>query len=127
MPSPEKLAAALNFQGKRPPFGDISNFTPEEQAALQYHRDQLTNNTALINQNGSLTSFMGAVVTRNKRAMILPLYWHGKVRDQAQAMNFATESGIAFPEYKSVDEALAAEERMHKIMEQDSQSYAVSK
>ena len=111
-----------------PTLGDISKFTPNERAALQYHRNHLIGRTGLQNADGSTTTFMGSVVdTPNGGAMILPTYWHGEVRDIPQAMKFATKSGIAFPQYKSVKDALAAEQRMHKIMEQDVQSYGVGK
>ena len=107
---------------------DISKFTPNEQAALQYHRNHLTGGTGLKNADGSTTTFMGSVVdTPNGGAMILPTYWHGEIRDVPQAMKFATKSGVTFPEYKSVKEALAAEQRMHKIMEQDVESYGAVK
>jgi hypothetical protein len=111
-----------------PKFVDISKFTPNEQAALQYHRNHLTGGTGLKNADGSTTTFMGSVVdTPSGGAMILPTYWHGQVRDVPQATKFAIKSGISFPEYKSIEEALAAEQRMHKIMEQDVGSYGVGK
>ena len=111
-----------------PKFVDISKFTPHEQAALQYHRNHLTGGTGLKNADGSTTTFMGSVVdTPSGGAMILPTYWHGEIRDVPQAMKFATKSGVTFPEYKSVKDALAAEQRMHKIMEQDVESYGAAK
>ena len=111
-----------------PSLADISKFTPSEQAALQYHRNHLIGGTGLKNADGTTTTFMGSVVdTPNGGAMLLPTYWHGEVRDVPQAMKFAAKSGISFPEYKSVKEALAAEQRMHKIMEQDVDSYAEDK
>jgi hypothetical protein len=39
-------------------------------------------------------------------------------------MRFAIKSGIKFPTYKTVKEALAAEQRLHQIMEQDLRDYA---
>ena len=110
-----------------PKFVDISKFTPNEQAALQYHRNHLTGGTGLKNADGSTTTFMGSVVDTPSGAMILPTYWHGEIRDVPQAMKFAIKSGVTFPEYKSVKDALAAEQRMHKIMEQDVESYGAAK
>jgi hypothetical protein len=39
-------------------------------------------------------------------------------------MRFAIKSGIKFPIYPTVKEALAAEQRLHGIMEQDLRDYA---
>jgi hypothetical protein len=39
-----------------PTFADISKFTPNEQAALQYHRNHLTGGTGLKNADGSTTT-----------------------------------------------------------------------
>jgi hypothetical protein len=100
-------------------FPDISGFSEQEQAALNYHRNNLRANTALKNKDNSLTTFYGTVVETPEGAMVLPTYWHGQVRDVPQSLRFAVKSGINFPKYKSVDEALSAEKRMHDIMEQD--------
>jgi len=100
-------------------FPDISGFSPSEQAALGYHRNNLLGNTALKNKDKSLTTFYGTVVDTPEGAMVLPTYWHGQVRDVPQALKFAIKSGISFPKYGSVEEALAAEKRMHDVMEQD--------
>jgi hypothetical protein len=103
---------------------DISKFTPNEQAALQYHRNHLLTGSALKHDDGSMTTFMGTVVDTPKGgAMILPTYWNGAVREVPDAMNLAVKSGIKFPIYPSVKAALAAEQRMHKIMEQDVNAY----
>ena len=111
-----------------PLFSDISGFSPQEQAALTYHRSNLINGTSKKNKDNSLTTFFGSVVdTPEGGAMILPTYWHGEVRDIPQAMRFAIKSGIDFPKYGSVDEALGAEKRMHDIMEQDVNAYSKGK
>ncbi len=76
------------------------------------------------NPDGSMTTFKGSVVGADGGHMILPTYWHGQVRDIPQAMRFAIKSGIKFPIYPTVDEALAAEQRLHGIMEQDLRDFA---
>ena len=98
---------------------DISKFTPQEQAAISYHRNNLLGGTSLRHPDNSLTTFYGAVVETPEGAMVLPTYWHGQIREVPQAMKFAIKSGIQFPTYKTVDEALKAEKRMHDVMEQD--------
>ena len=99
------------------------DLSPEEQAVIDYHRSNLYQNKGLRNPDGSVTTFKGSVVGADGGHMILPTYWHGQVRDIPQAMRFAIKSGIKFPVYKSAKEALAAEQRLHKIMEQDLADY----
>jgi hypothetical protein len=94
-------------------------FSPEETNALDYHRANLATNNVLRNADGSLTTFKGAVVGTDKGQMLLPTYWHGAVREIPDAMRFAIRSGIRFPSYKTVEDALAAEQRLHGIMETD--------
>jgi len=38
-------------------------------------------------------------------------------------MRFALKSGIKFPTYGTAEEALAAEKRLHDVMEKDLQEY----
>lgn len=92
---------------------------PEEQSVLDYHRKNLLGGTGLKNADGSITTFKGAVVGADDGYMILPTYWHGQVREVPDAMRFAIKSGIKFPRYKTLQEALAAEQRLHKVMEMD--------
>ena len=100
-------------------FADISGFTPQEQAALNYHRSHLVNNTYKENADKSLTTFYGTVVDTDKGAKIIPTYWGGQTREVPDAMRFAAKSNIDFPTYADVPTALEAEKRMHNIMEQD--------
>jgi hypothetical protein len=100
-------------------FADISDFTPQEQAALNYHRSHLLNNTYQKNDDKSLTTFYGTVVDTDKGAKVIPTYWGGQTREVPDAMRFAARSNIDFPTYADVDTALKAEKRMHDIMEQD--------
>jgi hypothetical protein len=97
--------------------------SPNEQAVIDYHRSNLYQGRGMKNPDGSITTFKGSVVGADGGHMILPTYWHGQVRDIPQAMRFAIKSGIKFPRYSTVDEALAAEQRLHGIMEQDLRDY----
>lgn len=106
---------------------DISGFSPQEQAALNYHRQNLIGNTGLRHPDGSTTTFYGTVVNTDKGSMILPTYWGGAIREVPDAMRWAIKSGIDFPTYSSEKEALQAEERMHKIMEKDVADYMKGK
>lgn len=100
------------------------DLSPEEQAVIDYHRSNLYQGRAMKNPDGSMTTFKGSVIGADGGHMILPTYWHGQVRDIPQAMRFAIKSGIKFPIYPTVDEALAAEQRLHSIMEQDLRDFA---
>jgi hypothetical protein len=103
---------------------DEQQLSPAEQAALDYHRTNLALGQGMKNADGSMTTFKGAVVGVDRnRHMILPTYWHGQVRSIPEAMRFAIRSGIPFPTYGSAEEALQAEQRIHKIMEQDMIDY----
>lgn len=102
---------------------DISGFSPQEQAALNYHRQNLLGNTGLKHKDGSMTTFYGTVVDTDKGSTIIPTYWGGAIRSVPDAMRWAIKSGIEFPTYPSTKEALAAEQRLHGIMEQDVNAY----
>lgn len=106
-------------------FADISGFSPEEQAALNYHRANLINNTYLRHPEGGITTFMGSVVPTpdRKREMIIPTYWGGSIRQMPEAYRSAIKSNITWPSYPTAKEALEAEQRMHKIMEEDTKLF----
>jgi hypothetical protein len=106
---------------------DISQFSPEEQEALNYHRQNLIGGTGLRHEDGSMTTFMGTVVDTDKGSMVLPTYWGSAVRSVPDAMRFAIKSGIKFPTYPTTEDALAAEKRMHDIMEQDTMMFRKGK
>jgi len=111
-------------------FEDISQFTPQEQAALNYHRANLINNTFLRQPGGGITTFYGSVVDNpktGKGTMIIPTYWGGDIRSPRDAIRFAMRSNIDFPTYDDVETALAAEKRMHEIMERDTKMFNKAK
>jgi hypothetical protein len=114
-------------------FEDISQFTPQEQAALNYHRANLLNSTFLRQPDGGITTFYGsvlparAVFPNRKGEVIIPTYWGGDIRKMPEAVKFAAKSGIDFPVYPDAETALAAEKRMHEIMERDTQAFNKAK
>jgi hypothetical protein len=111
-----------------PAFADIGAFSPQEQAALNYHRQHLQKGTFQKNKDGSITTFYGTVIDVPGGAMIIPAYWNGKtVTDIRKAVELAKKSGIQWPRYKSVNDALAAEQRMHAVMEQDIAGFQATK
>jgi hypothetical protein len=97
--------------------------TPAEQAVLDYHRRHLQGKTFLQNPDGSLTTFKGTIVGTDRGETLIPTFWNGAIRDVPDALRMAIKSGIDFPVYKTPEEALAAERRLHELMEQDTKAY----
>ena len=93
--------------------------TPEEQEVLDYHRRNLQTGIYQKNADGSLTTFKGAVVGLPQGETLIPTFWYGQERDVPTAVRFAMRSGIKFPSYKTIDEALAREQEIHKLMDLD--------
>ena len=90
---------------------------------LDYHRRNLATGMYQRNADGSLTTFKGAVVGLPGGETLIPTYWHGQERDIPTAVRMAIKSGINFPKYKTPDEAVAREQAIHKLMEQDIQAF----
>ena len=106
---------------------NLPKLTPEEEALIQYHRNHLYGGTALKNADGSYTTFRGAVVGTDNGHTIMPTYWNGAVRPIEESFRNMVKSGISFPNYPTVDAALAAEQRLHGIMESDVAEYSKNK
>lgn len=106
--------------------GRVRPKTKNEKSVIDYHRDVLRNGRQLINPDGSVTTFRGAVVPWTKgSSAVIPTYWDGEELSVEDAVRRAKDSKIPWPSYRTVREALSAEERLHKIMEQDiDNSYA---
>ena len=93
---------------------------PDEQSVIDYHRQNLLGGTGMKNPDGSITTFYGAIAGDNDTGYTLfPRYWHGQIREVPDAVRFAIRSGIKFPRYKTLQEAEAAEQRLHSIMDSD--------
>ncbi len=97
--------------------------TPAEQAVIDYHRRHLQGKTFLRNADGSLTTFRGAIVGLPEGETIIPTFWNGAIRDVPDAVRMAIKSGIKFPSYKTPEAAMAAEKRLHSIMENDTRNF----
>ena len=95
-----------------------------EAAVLAYHRNNLFGGRALLNPDGSATTFRGAIVeTPDGGQALIPTYWNGAVRDVPDAVRLAIKSGLSFPVYDTPEEAEEAEMRLHKMMEDDMRLY----
>lgn len=101
-----------------------TGFTPSEREVLLYHRNNLFGGKGLVNPDGSVTTFKGAIVeTPDGKQALIPTYWGGAVRDIPDAVRWAVKSGISFPVYNTIEEAEAAEKRLHSLMDEDMKVY----
>ena len=100
-----------------------ADLTPEEQNVIQYHRNNLDTGLYQTNPDGSPTTFKGAVMGTPEGAMLFPTYWHGSVMEPRTEFRMAARSGIGFPTYKDDATALAREQVLHKVMEEDSKIF----
>jgi len=82
----------------------------------------MLNGQAITNPDGTITSFKGARMSFDDgTVMLFPTFWDGKViADPHVAMQKAIASGIRWPIYKDDATAAAAESKIHRIMESDS-------
>ena len=97
--------------------------TQEEMNALNYSRQNMNPERGLANQDGSLTTFKGAISGVDDKQMYYPTYWDKQVLLPNEALQRALRSGIKFPMYGSVEEAEARERVVHDYMERDTQEY----
>ena len=100
--------------------------TSHEQAIIDYHRAHLNNGTYHVNDDGSLTTFYGAITPlKDGRWALVPTYLgNGKfASNEEAALAHANKTGLKYPIYKSEDEAAAAETRLHKVMEKDTDEF----
>ena len=96
-----------------------------ETAVLAYHRNNLFGGKALLQPTGDMTTFRGAIVeTPDGGQTLIPTYWAGAERSIPDAVRLAIKSGLDFPVYNTVEDAKQAEERLHKMMEEDVAVYA---
>jgi hypothetical protein len=93
--------------------------TPQEQEVYDFHKRNLDSGLYQTNDDGSITTFKGAVVGTPNGQMLMPTYWHGQERAIPDAYRMAIRSGIPFPVYKTADEALAREQVIHQLMSRD--------
>jgi len=99
------------------------DLTPEELAAIQYHRNNLDRGTFLTQPNKDLTTFFGARMGTPSGVMYFPTYWHGAMLEPRTAFREAMRSGIKFPTYANDELAAAAEEKLHNVMAADTAAF----
>jgi len=104
-----------------------SSLTPEEQNALNYHRNNLKSGNFMVQPDGEYTTFYGSIGNVDGRETLIPTYWNGKILPFEEALSMAQKSRIKFPSYKTVDEALKREKFIHSIMENDVAEYRKGK
>lgn len=90
---------------------------------IQYHRNNLDNNTFMVNPDGSPTTFKGAVMGVDNGSMLFPRYRDGVILEPQTAQRLAVRSGVKFPIYKDDETALAREQLLHDVMAADSRAF----
>ena len=95
------------------------SLSPEELNVLAYHRGNLKPGKYLKQDNGDITTFMGARSGIDEGVMNYPRYWNGEILSPQDAMMMVRDSGIKFPTYKDDVEAASREKVMHDIMNSD--------
>lgn len=91
-----------------------------EQNVLSYHRGNLRPGKYLVNDDGSITTFRGALFDVPGGVQLVPTYWGGKVLDNPdEIFRNVQKSKIQFPVYRTLKEAEQAEKRLHSVMESD--------
>jgi hypothetical protein len=103
------------------------DLTPEELNVIQYHRNNLDNNTFITEPDGRPTTFRGAVMGVDNGSMLFPRYRDGVVLEPSTAQRLAVRSGTKFPVYKDDETALAREQFLHEVMKADSDAYMKQK
>lgn len=106
---------------------EYKQLTRNEQNVLDYHRSNLRPGRYMQNSDGSITTFKGALVGVPGGYQLVPTYWNGKVVDNMDDIySNIKRSGISFPIYKTESEAMKAEQRLHKYMENDIRKMSAS-
>ena len=94
----------------------------QELNLLEYHRDNLRNETYLIGEDGRVsTVYVSGVTGPDGRIYNVPGYFNGQLHDDdseimAQAEKIGWEN---YPSYVTGEEANAAAQALHKIIDQD--------
>lgn len=105
----------------------MSKLTSAERANIEYHRQHLRNKTFYRDpKTGDITTFYGMTVRLpDGRFATVPSYL-GKgqfAKTEQEALSHANKIGLKYPIYKSEKEALDAEQRVHQVMEQDTEDF----
>lgn len=105
----------------------LNRLTPAERSNIEYHRQHLRNKTFYRDpKTGDITTFYGMTVKLpNGRFATVPSYLgNGQfAKSEQEALAHANKIGLKYPIYKSEKEALDAEQRVHRVMEQDTQDF----
>ena len=98
--------------------------TPQEQFLYQWHVNNVTGQNggkSVKNADGSTSTVLQRSVDHNGRWYSIPSVWNGRiVESESEARKLAAEVGWdKWPSYKTLDEAEARYQQMHKFMEGD--------
>lgn len=128
MTSKEALIRALLAPSPPTPQLTEAQLSPGQMVGLQRSRDVMNSGKGMINPDGSVTSFMGAISDAPGGGyMNYPTYWNGQVMSprnaQGLALDYEANTGKQFARYPTVQAAEAGEQAVHRIMEEDARKY----
>lgn len=96
-------------------------FTPQEQALIQYHRDNLSRGTELKDEQGTTTVLITGMQGPDGREYLVPGFFDGKRQSPAAIAERVGKIGWdRFPSYATLDDAEQATKRLHDLIEEDS-------
>ena len=124
MPSPEKLAAALNYQGKRPPTEPRS-----QDAITQHHLYNLANNKAVVDKygEGEVATVRTIQVEFDGTPTLIPTVWDGKIVSNNEAVRLAKLSGMPWPTASTHENLREIDKEIHKRFNLDVENSSYGK
>jgi hypothetical protein len=105
-------AAARNAAGYRIAYGRPALMDP----ILLHHYQNLAQDTAVKNEDGSVSTVYTRQVDINGRPTLIPSVWDGKILDEEQAVERALTSGVQWPTANTHEELRAYDEQLHQNM-----------
>ena len=83
---------------------------------LPHHYQNLAQDTAVKNEDGSVSTVYTRQVDINGRPTLIPSVWDGKILDEEQAVERALTSGVQWPTANTHEELRAYDEQLHQNM-----------
>ena len=113
-PRPMSPQGAMRFAQ-----GGLATLSDAEQRALDYSRQKYRDGSFRRNPDGSITSFMGAIVGDESDGgyRVVPTYWDGEVVSPDEGDR--RSAGRGFPVFNTLREAEDSEQRVHQYMDRD--------
>lgn len=99
----------------------------QEKSLYRRHLDNLYGTGKVKNPDGSISTIRQTTVTIDGRTYNMPTVWDGKEHTGQETVAYWRQHLNMLPSYKTVKEAEARYQLLHKYMEQDVQQYLSTK